>query len=94
MGHKVDPLGYNKAYENGDYTRNLYLEAEPWLNVLSEEPDKISRFEVTRIQARTEETLEALRRRIEELELHNEILWYHKPPPEAVQEDLKDRARK
>ncbi len=41
MGHNVDPLEYNKAFRDEDYAAGQYLEAEPWLNVLSEEPEKV-----------------------------------------------------
>ena len=43
------------------YAHARFARAEPWLNVLSEEPNKISRFEITRMQAKTEQTIEALR---------------------------------
>jgi len=42
MGHKVDPLEYNKAMRNVDYARSQYLKAEPWLNVLSHDEEKAS----------------------------------------------------
>jgi len=41
MGHEIDPLGYNKAMQNLNYTRMNYRKAEQWLNVLSEDPEKI-----------------------------------------------------
>ena len=44
MGHDLDQYGYDKSpkhYE--DWFREQYLRAEPWLNILSEDPTKISR---------------------------------------------------
>jgi hypothetical protein len=35
MGHTVDPLGYNKAMQNKDYTAEEYQVAEPILNIMS-----------------------------------------------------------
>ena len=46
MGHRVDPLGYNKAMRNREYVVSEYMKAEPWLNVLSEDAEKVSRREV------------------------------------------------
>ena len=42
MGHEVDPFEYNKAYKDEAFARGLYLQSESWLNILSEEPDKVS----------------------------------------------------
>lgn len=35
MGHQVDALGYNKAYEDIDWTRAEYSKVEPKLNIIS-----------------------------------------------------------
>ncbi|MGD0804039.1 MAG: hypothetical protein ABSA11_08215 [Candidatus Bathyarchaeia archaeon] len=55
MGHVVDPLGYNKAMEDIDYTRREYRKAERWLNVLSEDPSKVDAGEVEDLQAKIRE---------------------------------------
>jgi len=57
MGHIVDPLGYNKAMRDHDYVAGEYMKAEPWLNILSEDPSKVPLRDVL-----------AMKRRIEELE--------------------------
>jgi len=41
MGHVVDPLGYNKFWRDPDYVAGEFLKAEPWLNVVSEDPGKV-----------------------------------------------------
>ena len=38
LGHDVDPLRYNKAMDDHEYTALQYRLAEPWLNILSEDP--------------------------------------------------------
>lgn len=43
MGHKVDPLEYNKAFRDFDYVKAQYLQAENWLNILSEDPSSVPR---------------------------------------------------
>ncbi len=35
MGHVVDPLGYNKAHRDENWTRKEYLKAVPYLNIIS-----------------------------------------------------------
>jgi len=35
MGHTVDPLEYNKAYSDEEYSREQYLEALPYLQIMS-----------------------------------------------------------
>lgn len=46
MGHEIDPLGYNKAMQDESYVRYECKQASSWLNILSQEPDKIPRDEV------------------------------------------------
>lgn len=65
MGHNVDPLEYNKAMGDTDYTAREYRKAEPWLNILSEDPEKVPLESV-------EETQYQLEKRIKELEQGNE----------------------
>jgi hypothetical protein len=35
LGHTVDPLGYDKFYQDQEYVRKQYLIAEPYLNIVS-----------------------------------------------------------
>jgi hypothetical protein len=39
LGHTVDPLGYDKFYNDAEYVRKHYLIAEKYLNILSEQPN-------------------------------------------------------
>ena len=60
MGHDLDRYGYDKSpdiYE--DWFREQYMKAEPWLNILSQDPEKIPR-------TKHEDTLKRLRRELEE----------------------------
>lgn len=43
MGHIIDRNEYNKVFNDPDYAREQYMIAEPWLNILSERPESISR---------------------------------------------------
>lgn len=47
MGHNIDPNNYNKFFRNVDYVLSEYRKAESFLNILSEDPRVVSRFEVT-----------------------------------------------
>jgi len=44
MGHTeaFDQDGYDKIYRDEAHTKRMYMRAEPWLNIVSDEPDKIS----------------------------------------------------
>jgi len=44
MGHTeaFDRDNYDKISRDESHTRQQYMKAEPWLNILSDEPDKIS----------------------------------------------------
>jgi len=55
MGHIIDRLDYNKAFRDVDYARRQYQKAESWLNVVSEEPDKVPRDEVLKTNKKIEE---------------------------------------
>jgi hypothetical protein len=87
MGHVVDPLDYNKAYRDEEYTRALYLEAEPWLNLLSEEPEKVSR---TEHEKHLREIKEVQDKRIAELEAQQAITDRQL---EALMESLREREK-
>jgi hypothetical protein len=56
MGHEVDPLGYNKAMSDEDYTKKEYMKAERWLNILSDDPTRISLNELEELQHKLDET--------------------------------------
>jgi hypothetical protein len=42
LGHTVDPLGYNKVMEQPSYVLSQYKIAEPWLNIVSDDPERIA----------------------------------------------------
>jgi len=62
MGHEIDPLLYNKVMRlHPEFLEEVYRIAEPYLNILSEEPRKISRAEFAG-------ELESSRQKISELQ--------------------------
>jgi len=63
MGHQVDPLEYNKAYQNEDYTRSQYLLALPMLQLLSSHRPygKVDESKLERLERENE----ALRQKLE-----------------------------
>jgi len=67
MGHVVDPLGYNKFWRDPDYVADEYLKAEPWLNVVSEEPEKVHVRDLHRMKRDYEERLRRFREEMREL---------------------------
>jgi putative heme iron utilization protein len=64
MGHVIDPNGYNKAFLDQEYAAEEYLKAEPWLNIISEDPENVPVREFNRLSQELEET----KRRIQEAE--------------------------
>lgn len=82
MGHDVDPLFYNKAYKDQDFAMSQYLQAEPFLNLVSEDPTVVARVELEVVRDTTRElteqlllaveTISELRKRVEDLEGHEE----------------------
>jgi hypothetical protein len=57
MGHDIDSLGYDKSPRDyPDFYREGYERAESWLNVVTEEPEKVPRSEVNRMMREQEET--------------------------------------
>jgi len=59
MGHfaKVDPLGYDRSYENGDYVKDQLEAAAPYLNILTrgEAYGQVDKDEVKRLKREIEE---------------------------------------
>jgi len=55
MGHIVDRNSYNKAFQDIDYSEEQYSIAEAWLNIVSDDPEKIPRREVTQLHLRMRE---------------------------------------
>jgi hypothetical protein len=48
LGHTVDPLGYDKFFQNQEYVRSQYMIAERYLNIISNAPatqDIVKRYE-------------------------------------------------
>ena len=68
MQHDIDPNKYDKfMHYEPNYVVQEYRKALPWLNVLSEEPDKISRDEIgSRLDERDAE-IDVLRRELAEM---------------------------
>ena len=58
MGHDIDPNSYNKFFRNVEYTQTEYIKAEHYLNILSEDPRVVSRFEVTELRRELDELRE------------------------------------
>lgn len=60
MGHVVDPNEYNKAMRDQEYTLQEYLQAEPWLNIMSQDPTRVPAVEIDKIKLETQRTMEAV----------------------------------
>jgi integrase len=62
MGHDIDRLGYDKSpWEYPEWYEHQYLKAEPWLNILSEDPERVPVYELDaqkELVARMEQQLE------------------------------------
>jgi len=61
LGHIIDPMEYNKIYRHLDYATEQYLLAEPWLNILSEEPEKVSIYEFNKARRDLQEARKILK---------------------------------
>lgn len=56
MGHDIDPLGYDVSPNlNPEWYEDKYREAEPWLNILTEDPQHVPRREVTELRRQVKE---------------------------------------
>ena len=62
MGHDIDPLGYNKAMGDADYVRRIYRHAEPWLNILYDDREKISVDSLEEVRSEMEQRIRDLER--------------------------------
>lgn len=61
LGHTVAPLGYNTAMSDQKYVERQYRTAEQWLNVLSEDPTRISKDRVLQREDELREEILELR---------------------------------
>jgi len=68
MGHsnKVDPLKYDKIMRDYDWSRDMYLKVEPWLNIITADPQRVDAKEVRVLQRRITE-LEGMKEEFENL---------------------------
>ncbi len=56
LGHDIDKLGYDKSpWLSPEWFEEQYCRAERWLNIISEEPEKVPAIEVTRLRRELEE---------------------------------------
>jgi hypothetical protein len=55
MGHQIDRLGYNKAMSDEAYVRREYRKAEPWLNIITEDPTKVKLSEVEALRQKVDD---------------------------------------
>lgn len=76
MGHDIDQLGYDKSpWDHADWFEEQYLVAEPWLNIVSEDPERVpirdhrkALREYEERNRRLRETLELFENRLRKLE--------------------------
>lgn len=92
MGHKeaLDKLGYDKSpYHYPDWYAEQYNEAQPFLNIFSEDPQHVPRKEVDAQRRKIAELEAKLRKRDETLKTENETLRKHnKTMGDAIKELL------
>ena len=67
MGHVIDVNEYNKAFRDQAYAEYEYLKAEPWLNIVSKDPEKVHVRDYRKLQQRLQEERRELRSEIQEL---------------------------
>ena len=62
MGHDLDKLGYDKSpWHYPDWFEEQYLTAEPWLNILSEDPERVPVRDFRRLERELKEAREVIR---------------------------------
>lgn len=81
MGHTIDPLDYNKACRDMDWTESEYLKALPWLNIMSGGAE----------MKRVEDELNEKDARIEELEAEVARLRESPIDKEAFMEEILEK---
>jgi len=65
LGHSIDKLGYDRSpWLDPDWYEEKYLKAEPWLNILSEDPEKVHVRELHKLRQDYERRLAAMREEI------------------------------
>jgi len=72
MGHVVDPLEYNKAFRDYDYVLSEYVQAERWLNILSDDPEVIPRAQLDVLRVDLEQRNDAQQLEIQALKRRQE----------------------
>jgi len=69
MGHVIDPNKYNKIMQRPKWAEEQYRLAEPFLNILSEDPRRVETKDINKIvEERVKERVKELQARLEELE--------------------------
>ncbi len=94
LGHAPDKLGYDKSpWLDPDFYEDKYVEAQPWLNILSEDPQNVPRIEVTELrkqirdlEAGQDNRVAGLEAKVEEL---SNLLLAALNNPEALAETRK-----
>lgn len=87
LGHvdQIDPNEYEKAFEDVEFMRAQYLHALPWLNIVSGDPGKVSRFKLSEVEA-------DIRREMEErIRVLEEDLGKHRRMLELVLRKLEEK---
>jgi hypothetical protein len=89
MGHDIDPLGYDVSpYLNPEWFEEKYMEAEPWLNILTEDPQQVPKREVTELRRQVKELEAGQTEDVAELKLELENM---KKQQEELMKLLYDR---
>jgi len=72
LGHDIDSNHYNKFYRNIEFTTKEYMKAQPYLNILSEDPLSIKKADMEEIiEKKVAERLKQERERLfKEIEAH------------------------
>jgi len=74
MGHAIDPLQYDKACDDKDWTAAHYRKVLPWLNIISElNPEAAMKIRLE-VQSEQEIKIEELKRALEEQSIRIEQL--------------------
>lgn len=65
MGHDIDRLGYDKSpWHYPEWFQEQYLLAEPWLNILSQDPEKVPLRDYNKLRETYEQKLAELKQEI------------------------------